>query len=374
MATVLIQKRRRRSRNSYIVYFKDPMSHKSKYFKTFQRQKDAQQAAYDLRALIDAGNTPEIKRKKSKLTLLDFREVACSLRKEWTLRLGRKDLRQKTYDEYSIRLNLLSRTFGKMLLCKISREDIENYINNVSSSYSNVTANRSLSIIKKVFEHGINLKAVINNPSQNMRFLSEKEHERNRFLLPKELDKLIAATRYVRGKYYLPALIYLGAEHGASKQEALSLKWKDIDFDYAGRGLIRLFRTKNNKERTEYLMPRTKEALLSWRDHQEWMRHRKKTENSGSNLVFCRLNGTPVKRFDKAWRTLCKTADIDNFHYHDLRHTFCSNLILSGSGLKEVKDMIGHNDISMTDRYSHLTFRHRLIKQEKLAEHYRIGE
>ncbi len=59
----------------------------------------------------------------------------------------------------------------------------------------------------------------------------------------------------------MPALIYLGAEHGASKQEALSLLWKDINFDYKGVGLIKLFRSKNTHKRTELLMPRTREAL-----------------------------------------------------------------------------------------------------------------
>ncbi len=53
-------------------------------------------------------------------------------------------------------------------------------------------------------------------------------------------------------------------EHGASKQEALSLLWDHIDFDFEEIGLIRFFRTKNGMERTEFLMPRTKEAFLKW--------------------------------------------------------------------------------------------------------------
>ena len=109
---------------------------------------------------------------------------------------------------------------------------------------------------------------------------------------------------------------------------------------------------------------------MEWRDHQEWMRHRKKISDNGSNLIFCHLNGTPLKQFKSAWKTICEEAEIENFHFHDLRHTFCSNLILSGAGLKEVKEMIGHSDISMTDRYSHLTPKHKLLKQQQLAEHY----
>ena len=166
------------------------------------------------------------------------------------------------------------------------------------------------------------------------------------------------------------ALIYLGAEHGAARQEALSLEWSHIDFDYKGIGFIRLFRTKNGKERTDYLMPRTKQALLGWKDHLEFMRYRKKIQPAEARFVFCRLNGEPIKRFDSAWRQICKIAGLTNFHYHDLRHTYCSNLLLSGANIKDVKEMIGHSDISMTDRYAHLSLDHHRATQERLAKHY----
>jgi len=54
----------------------------------------------------------------------------------------------------------------------------------------------------------------------------------------------------------------------------------------------------------------------------------------------------------------------------DLRHAYCLNLILAGADLKTVKEMIGHKDISMTDRYTHLTQGYRNAVQEKLAQHY----
>jgi integrase len=80
--------------------------------------------------------------------------------------------------------------------------------------------------------------------------------------------------------------IYLGAEHGACRQEILDLEWSKINFEYAERGIITFLRTKNKKERTEFLMPRTREALMEWHDHQQWMRHRKKVVDNGSRYVF----------------------------------------------------------------------------------------
>jgi integrase len=142
---------------------------------------------------------------------------------------------------------------------------------------------------------------------------------------------------------------------------------------YYARGLIKLFRTKNKRKRTEFLMPRTKQALLEWKDHLEYRRRRTKVEEVKSDHVICRIDGTPIKCFNKAWWHALKDAGISDFHFHDLRHTFCSNLILSGGGLKDAKEMIGHSDIAMTDRYSDISADHVIHKQDQLAEHYNEG-
>jgi integrase len=368
MATVLIQKRKRDTRFSYIVYYKDSYTGQRKYYKTFQRQVEAQKAANDLRTLLDSGKLPS--QHKTRINPLTFEDLAEQLKKDWLNRLKTGELQQKSADEYIITLNVVKRTFNRQLLCEISLDAIRDYRSEVAFKLSNITSNRRLFVIKQVFKLALDQHAVTENTCAQIKYLSEKRHERNRFLLPHELDDLIKASKQSKAKYYMPALIYLGAEHGASKQEALSLRLSDINFDYEDLGLIRFFRTKNQKERTEYLMPRSKRALMEWRDHQKWMRHRKKISVNGSNLIFCHLNGSPIKQFKSAWKTICKAAGIEKFHFHDLRHTFCSNLILSGAGLKEVKEMIGHSDISMTDRYSHLTPRHKLLKQQQLAKHY----
>ena len=119
--------------------------------------------------------------------------------------------------------------------------------------------------------------------------------------------------------------------------------------------MINLFRTKNGVRRTVPLMPRTKQALLQWPNHQAWTRYRNRIDSNGSSLVFCRMDGRPIKGFGKSWLKIFGMAGIEDFRYHDLRHTFCSNLLLSGASLKDVKDMIGHRHFETTDRYAHIT-------------------
>jgi integrase len=373
MATVFIQKRKRKNRNSYVIYYKDSDTGKNKYYKTLQKQKEAQQAANDLRTLLNMGKLLEIRKDKKKLRPLTFAEVAQHREKEWNEKLANRELVETTFKDYTLRLRSTVNEFGTKLMLEISRQEILEYRNGLAVSISNATSNRYLFIVKQVFKTALILRAIPENPVFDIQYLSEKEHERNKFILPIDIDRLVKASQKTRAKFYIPALILLGAEHGASRQEALSLQWKDIIFDFDGIGLIRFFRSKNKKERTEFLMPRTRQALLDWKDHLEWMRHRKKIKVEDDRFVFCRQDGAPIKRFDSAWNRICDITGIKDFHYHDLRHTFCSNLLLSGSGLKDVKEMIGHKDISMTDRYSHLPGQHRKYRQEQLAEHYANG-
>jgi site-specific recombinase XerD len=331
--------------------------------------KDAQAAANDLRTLLDSGKKP--KPRKNRFSPLKFQEVACLLECEWHTRCARGDLKAKTMYDYKVWLKQLCDVFGNRLLSEIKKDEIEQFVYDTAKSTSNVNANKHLSTIKKVYKLGMTVNAIVENVSIEIKRL--KESERNTFLYPHELDNLVRATGSTRAKFYMPAIIYLGAEHGASKQEILSLMWRDIQFDNGPDGLIRFFRTKNEKERTEFIMLRTRQALLDWKTHLEYMRHRKKVRAVKSEHVFCRIDGTPIKNFDRAWRAALKTAGISGFHFHDLRHTFCSNLLMAGGDLKDAKEMIGHSDIAMTDRYSHLSGLHKRNLQKLLSDYYQTG-
>jgi len=370
MATVVIQKRRNQNGISYPVYFKDPATGKRKYYKTFQRHRDAQLAANDLRAMLDSGNMRKVRQAKAKPTLMTFQEMTARMIEAWQRKVEQGGMSSKTAGDYCLWATILNRDFGNKLLCEITADEVVFYRDLIARRTSNLNANKHLFVFKQVFKEAAKVNAVREDPLVDITYLSEKAHQRTRFISPKELDRLIEACKVVKARFYLASLIYLGAEHGASRQEALDLKWSDIDFDFQGGGLINFFRQKTGRHRTQFLMPRTRESLLAWRNHQEWMRHRKKIDHVSSDLVFCRLDGRPIKRVDKAWKRVCEAAGIEDFHFHDLRHTYCSNLLLSGSDLKDVKDMIGHSDLAMTDRYTHLVISRNLQRQEKLAEFY----
>ena len=64
--------------------------------------------------------------------------------------------------------------------------------------------------------------------------------------------------------------------------------------------------------------------------------------------------------------TALRKAGIKNFRFHDCRHTFASQLVLKGVPLRTVAELLGHSDIRMTQRYSHIVAEHVEEAVEKL--------
>ena len=83
MATVNVIRRERKGGVKYAVLYKDPLTLKTKYYKTYPRSKDAQTAAHRLRELIDNGRLLEIVKSKQKSRLMTFAEVADLLMNKW---------------------------------------------------------------------------------------------------------------------------------------------------------------------------------------------------------------------------------------------------------------------------------------------------
>ena len=64
--------------------------------------------------------------------------------------------------------------------------------------------------------------------------------------------------------------------------------------------------------------------------------------------------GEQLKDIKSAWNGLREAAELKNFRFHDLRHSFASKLVMKGVDLYVLKELMGHSTIEMTERYAHL--------------------
>ena len=138
--------------------------------------------------------------------------------------------------------------------------------------------------------------------------------------------------------------IVLTALHtGMRKGELLGLTWDLVDMTH---GFIRLKQTKNGKARARPFNE-TLWNLFSWlrtRQDVSWVFH----DAAGNRRNDIR------HPFDAA----CEGAGLTDFHFHDLRHTFASWLMMGGVPLATVSNLLGHTSPTMTLRYAHLSPKH----------------
>lgn len=177
------------------------------------------------------------------------------------------------------------------------------------------------------------------------------ETKRLRYLTEEECIKLINVAREP-----LRSMIIIALHTGMRKGEILGLRWEDIDFK---NRVIHLEKTKNHERRDIHMNETVYQTLL-----------RLKTAPQVS-LKWVFVNPKTGERFERCYpkrefQQVCKKAGIEDFHFHDLRHTFASHLVMRGVDIKTVQELLGHKKIEMTLRYSHLAESHKAEAVRKL--------
>jgi integrase len=139
-------------------------------------------------------------------------------------------------------------------------------------------------------------------------------------------------------------LVLLAITTGARRGELLGLRWNDIDFE---RQTAYVETTKNGQPK---VLPLTNDVV------NELTRFRQQD----SSLIFnSEVKSDKAFCFNKQWKKALNKAEVDNFRFHDLRHTTASYLAMSGASLLEIADVLGHKQIQMTKRYAHLCIDHK---------------
>ena len=198
---------------------------------------------------------------------------------------------------------------------------------------SPATVNRYLAAMKAAFSLGVKNGKVEINPVKEVA-LQKEENKRDRYLSADEETRLFKAIP----KEYHP-LVIVALNTGLRKTEQLSLTWNDIDFQ---QELIRVKKSKSGKPRYVPMRPVIIETLKTL----------PRMINNGY-VFYGHMKGERLKDIPKEWESWLKQAKIENFHWHDLRHTFASRLVSAGCSLYAVQEFLGHSSIKVTERYSH---------------------
>lgn len=296
---------------------------------------DARQKAKQMRSQTTMGFDPrdEVEKYRNAPTFREF------IRDKYLpyIKVHKRSWQQ---DEKMLDLRIIP-LWGNRKISEIGRDAIQEFQSNfILMGYKPGTVNRYMALVKYIFNLAEKWEIIDKTPARYISKLEDNNHK-ERYLDEDETERLLMALKNCKSTV-IPDIIEFLILTGARKSEVVNLPWIEIDFN---NGLW-VIPPERNKAKTRKTIPLSQGAI-------NIMERRKDNE---SGYVFPNpKTGIPIKHFHNTWDRIRKNAGIPDVRIHDLRHNFASLLINSGRSLYEVQKLLGHSDISTTQRYAHLT-------------------
>ena len=246
--------------------------------------------------------------------------------------------------------------FGETPLALITTWQIEKWKGERGKEIKPGSVNRQLTVIKHMFKMAIEWGMTLTNPASAVKRLPVND-QRTRFLTGDEIQAILKTCESQITSPWLLPLVTLALNTGMRQGELLNLKWEAVNL---AQRLITVRQSKTLRLKTIAINAPAKDAL-------DWL-----GENRYGEYLFMWPWGDKIGKVTvyDAFKKACSAAEITDFRFHDLRHTFASNLVMAGVDLVTVKELMGHVGIAMTVRYSHLVPEHKAQAVTKLSERF----
>jgi integrase len=247
-----------------------------------------------------------------------------------------------------LRLQWIDRHLGRLHLDEITRDVIEAMTEaKLRDGVSNATVNRVLAVVRAILRRAVSEWEWIER-APRVRLLPEPKR-RIRWLTRKEANRLLDALPAHLAE---PARFALAT--GLRQGNVFGLKWDQVDLEHRTAWI----HPDQAKARKAIAVPLNAEAMLVLRRQQ----------GKHAEYCFTARKGEPLKYVhSRIWKTACERADIRNFRWHDLRHTWASWLVQEGTPLHVLQELGSWESPEMVRRYAHLSPEHLRAYVEKLA-------
>ncbi|MRR54178.1 MAG: site-specific integrase [Deltaproteobacteria bacterium] len=243
-------------------------------------------------------------------------------------------------DESKIRRDI-GAMIGSIPINEITTRDVMQLHTAIGNRAAAGTANRYLALLSGMFSLAIKCDLLEKNPVKSVKKFKEAD-PRERYLSGDELGRFLVALNVEAGKTAANAIVMLLLT-GLRRMELFSLRWTEVDLS---RATIRLLHTKSGSGRTVVLNSSALNILQ--KIHQD--------AAPGCPWVFPAYRGDGhLVDVRKALARAMARANISDLRPHDLRRSFASLGINAGVDLYQIKDLLGHSSVAVTQRaYAHL--------------------
>jgi integrase len=237
--------------------------------------------------------------------------------------------------------NILS-LIKKQNLKDITAQDIEAYKTQRTGEIQPISVNHELETIKAMFNIAVKWKYLEESPAKYVKPIKQAKKP-PRYLSKEEIETLLNAASGIHKDMIIIAL-YTGFRIG----EIFNLQWQDVDFIKNFISVVpkHNWTPKDYEFRSIPINAKLKEYLLKIRPE------------TAKETDYIISHKQSMNTFFVAYRKLLKKANIENATFHTLRHTFASNLVISGISLYTVSQLLGHSKIDTTMIYAHLSKDH----------------
>lgn len=255
------------------------------------------------------------------------------------IKTHKRKVNERSLDRYTRSLQpFLGFHTGIDCMNKFKYHHINDYLNERSRTIRQSSQYNELRAIKLFFGLCEKLHN-IPSPAKNISIKKPPRKEPNIYT-QEEILRLLAVK-----DHQAKAAIMLDLQIGLRKGEMASRKWKHIDFD---RNLIRIvvekdFIPKDKNNRTIPLREETKKALFTWREKSKYTRE--------EDYVFPGKRGKGNAHFDRFMLSILFKAGVHG-SCQKFRDTFASYSLACGVPPQNVRDLMGHSSLEITDRYS----------------------
>lgn len=274
------------------------------------------------------------------------------------------------------RLKACFTEFSALPLTEISAPIVEKWrTERLNNGRQPATCNRDITALKALLSKAVEWEYLSNQPLAKVKPSKVDGHAKVRFLSKDEEYRLMQALNDREAKAraerasanawrkergyplfrdlnavafidHLKPMVLVALNTGIRWGELISLTWSAIDMDQALL-TVKGDTAKSGKTRYIPLNTTAMDALRGWR------------EQSSGEFIFPGRDGNALNNVKRSWSALLKAANIENFRWHDMRHSFASWLVMAGVDLNTVRELLGHSDIKMTLRYAHLAPEHK---------------